>query len=38
MIKSFFFKSIMYLVLLGLPLSLIAFLVLGVVWLWRQLF
>ena len=37
-IKAFIFKSVMYLVMLGLPISLVVFLVLGIVWLAKQLF
>jgi len=36
--KSFFIKVIMYSIILGLPLSMVAFLVLGIVWLAKQIF
>jgi TM2 domain-containing membrane protein YozV len=37
-IKGFVFKALMYLILFGLPLSIIAFLVAGVVWVIREMF
>jgi len=38
MIRSFILKLIMYFVVIGLPVSFIAFLVLGCVWLGKQIF
>jgi len=38
MIKNFFFKVIIYALALGIPLALLSFLVLGVIWLGKQVF
>ena len=37
-IKGFVFKALMYLILFGLPFSIIAFLIAGVVWIIRDIF
>lgn len=38
MIKRFILKLIIYFVMFGLPLALVSFLVMGVVWMARDLF